>query len=268
MVIKFNEGMQMKLKTINVISLSLISSAVLAGTMGPIDNFKPSLYFKVGSGGSYSMSAGINNPNPTYWDASPQGYNGDVGQSALYSAAIGYSYSKLISTDFEYIYRPSFNYIKYQTSTASQTIAFNGNKTRIFNLQSNSLMWNVYLHGKGYSDDLNYNVYDDIFMEPFVGGGLGVAFNTVSNFHSNRVDATVASIMNDNYKTSIAWQFSAGLNFYNTSNFNLGAGYRYYNGEGFASNSYIVNNQTIAPPWLGIIQANEFFVQLGYKIDS
>ena len=258
----------MKIKTINVLLLSLTSSAVFAGTMGPINTFFPSLYFKVGSGGSYSMPAGINNPDPAYWDASPQGYNGDVGQSALYSAAIGYNYSKLISTDFEYIYRPSFNYTKYQTSTASGTVSFNGNKTRNFNLQSNSLMWNVYLHGKGYDDALNYNVHDDIFMEPFVGGGLGVAFNTLSNFHSNKSNGDIGAIMLDNSKTSIAWQFSAGLNFYNASNFNLGVGYRYYNGEGFASNSYTINDQLTSPPWTGTIQANEFFVQLGYKIDA
>lgn len=39
--------------------------------------------------------------DPVYWDASPQGYNGSVGNTAIYSAAFGYNYSQLISGDFE-----------------------------------------------------------------------------------------------------------------------------------------------------------------------
>lgn len=267
----------MKIKKALLILSSLATTSVFAGTMGPVDTFTPSLYFKVGSGGSYSMPAGINNPDPTYWDATPQGYNGDVGQSALYSAAIGYNFSKLISSDFEFIYRPNFNYAKFQTSDAVSTVEFNGDKTRIFDLQSNSVMWNVYLHGKGYSDALNYQVYNDISVEPFVGGGIGVAFNTVSNFHSETTSGNPTAIMLDNSMTSLAWQFSAGLNFYNTGNFNLAAGYRYYNGEQFTSNSYTINTDTTnnvvegplnLPQWSGTIQANEFFIQLGYKIDA
>jgi len=30
--------------------------------------------------------------DPTYWDASPQGYNETVGNAAIYSAAFGYNY--------------------------------------------------------------------------------------------------------------------------------------------------------------------------------
>lgn len=258
--------MNMKLNLI--ILASLATTSVFAGSMGPNHTFTPSLYFKVGSGGSYSMPAGMSNPDPAYWDASPQGYNGDIGQSALYSAAIGYHFSELISSDFEFIYRPGFNYTKYQSSSAVDTLDFNGDKTRFFDLQSNSLMWNVYLHGKGYSDALHYEIYNDIFVEPFVGGGIGVAFNTVSNFHSVTSANNPTAMMLDNSMTSLAWQFSAGLNFYNTGKFNMAAGYRYYNGEQFTSNSYIISDTpSIATPWSGTIQANEFFIQLGYKLD-
>lgn len=259
----------MKKNKINLLLLSLTSTSLFAGTMGAVETFNPSLYFKVGSGGSYSMPAGIDNPNPAYWDASSQGYNGTVGQSALYSAAIGYNFSKLISTDFEFIYRPSFSYKKFQDSNASTTVEFNGDKTRLFNLESNSLMWNVYLHGKGYSDALTYQIHDNLFVEPFVGGGIGVAFNTVSNFHSITTASEPTAMMLDNSMTSLAWQFSAGLNFYNTGKFNMGAGYRYYNGEQFTSNSYSINGTPLVlPQWSGTMQSNEFFVQIGYKIDA
>lgn len=80
--------------------------------------------------------------DPTYWDASPQGYNETVGNAAIYSAAFGYNYSQLISADIEYIYRPSYSYSKFQTSTSNTTSYYNGAKTRYFDLQSNSLMAN------------------------------------------------------------------------------------------------------------------------------
>ncbi len=244
------------------------TSSIFAGTMANTDQFNTSLYFKLGSGGSYSMSAGIDNPNPVYWDASPQGYNGNIGQSAIYSAALGYNLSKIISSDFEFIYRPSYHYSKYQTSTAVNTIFFNGNKTRYFDVQSNSIMWNAYLHGGSYSNTLNLELIRGLFIQPFIGGGLGVGLNTVYNFHSILSTGMVKAIEATNLVTSLAWQLSAGVNFYNESNFNLGAGYRYYNGGRFSGNSYIINTTDTAPNWTGTVQANEFFIQLSYKVDQ
>jgi opacity protein-like surface antigen len=246
---------------------TLSSSIVFAGAMGPVDSFKPSAYVKLGSGGSYSMDARIF-ADPAFWDASPQGYNGTVNNTALYSAAFGYNYSPLISTDIEYIYRPSYSYSKFQTSTASTTPGFIGDTTRHFNLQSNSLMANLYVHGAGISDYLKMNVKNIFSIEPFIGGGLGVAFNTVSNFNSLESTGTYSSVEQDNFRTALAWQLSAGLQLINDSHFNLAAGYRYYNGEDFTSNNYTFQNPTFATPWKGTVAANEFFVTLAYKLDA
>tara|TARA_R110002126_G_scaffold175960_1_gene324559 strand:+ start:11964 stop:12758 length:795 start_codon:yes stop_codon:yes gene_type:complete len=262
-----------KIKQSTLLVLALNSGLALAGTMGPTDNFTHSPYVKLGSGGSYSMKAGIS-PDHQTWDTSPQGYNADVGNTALYSAAFGYHISSLLSGDIQYIYRPSYNYEKYQTSSAAGTANFSGNKTRYFDLQSNSLMANAYLHGREYPGILNRALGQGFFVEPFIGGGLGVAFNTVSNFHSvsqtrsgvNR--GPVVAMILDHERTSLAYQFSAGLNLYNNTHFNLGAGYRYYNGGVFTSENYLIEHQITVPPWKGTLQANEFFIDLMYKFNA
>ena len=254
--------------------LLILNFSAFSGTMGTSPEFKPSLYFKVGSGGSYSMNSHIqfNDSNlnnwPANWMFANEGYNHDVGDTALYAAAIGYDYSPLLSFDIDYIYRPSFNYNVYQTPTPSTVAANNPPKERFFDLQSNSLMVNVYFHGKGLNDQLNWNTNYGFNVEPFIGGGLGVAFNTVSNFHSLSSGGNMMSYVPDMLRTSLAWQFSGGLNLYNDSHFNLGAGYRYYNGDKFSSNDYVVNTTNQSFAWKGIIQANEFFINLGYRIDA
>jgi len=262
---KNGENMAIFNKTI--LGAALLSSTVtVAGTMGPVDVFNPSAYVKLGAGGSYSMNANIE-ASPVYWDASPQGYNGKIGDTALYSAAFGYNYLPWLSGDIEFIYRPSYSYSKFQTSTASGTSNFNGDKTRYFNLLSNSLMANAYLHGGELSDMLNVNVGPTYSIAPFIGGGLGVAFNTVTNFYSLRTTGVYTAIEQDHAITSLAWQLSAGLELMSQSNFNLAAGYRYYNGGNFTSSRFVINSQDYNSPWKGTVQANEFFVTLAYKFN-
>lgn len=263
------------IKKLSMTLLALTSSFGFAGTMGVVvDTFNPSLYLKVGSGGSWSMNSDIQ-PDNEDWAPAIQGYNANLGSTALYSAAIGYNLNPLWSFDFDYIYRPSYQYDKYQDFLPSSNYS-SVSRTRVFNLASNSLMANAYLHGKGLSDSLAWNVGSCYTLEPFIGAGLGVAFNTLYNFHSEYVDGEAIAIMNDNFRTSFAWQLSAGLNLFNDSHFNLAAGYRYYNGGTFTSNNYygyspengVGAYSEIASPWKGSLQANEFFVTLAYKIDA
>ena len=254
-------------KTVTALAvLTLTSGLAVAGTMGPIEN-KQSAYLKLGVGGSSSMQADMNVVTPI-WDPSPEGYNHNVGSTALYSAAAGYHFSPLISLDFEYIYRPSFTYAKYQTSLATGVAGFAGTeKIRYFNLQSNSLMANLGLHGQGLSPHLVWDA-SSCMIQPFVAGGLGVAFNTVSNFHTLTLQPSSfnTSMMPDHSITSLAWQLSAGLEIINWKNFELAAGYRYYNGGTFESNNYIINDTSSDPAWKGTVAANEGFVTISYNI--
>ena len=236
----------------------MISSSLFAGSMGKTADLKN--YLKFSTGGSFSYTSNIY-ADPIYWDASPQGYDSNLGNSALYGIAGGRHFSPLLNGDIEFIYRPSFNYAKYQTSTAVNTILFNGNKNRYFNFQSNSLMGNLYLKGSGISDRFNF-----FGVEPFIGGGIGVAFNTIQDFHSQRFsDSTFRGIMQDHLKTSLAFQFSAGMRLISSVNYEFDLGYRYYNATTYISSNYIINSIDYSTPWKGTFQSNEFFVHLGYK---
>ena len=256
------------IKKIMLVIAAVGSTTALAGTMGPVEDvFKQTGYIKLGSGGSYSMNANTK-VSATYWDASPQGYNGTVGSTAIYSAAFGYNYSPMLSGDVEFIYRPAYSFSKFQTSTAVGTINFNGDKTRNFDLQSNSVMANLYLHGSGISDSLKMNVMNMLTIAPFIGGGLGVAFNDMNSFYSARTNGVYAAIEQDNFRTALAWQLSAGLELMSAGPFDFAAGYRYYNGGTFSSSTFLIDTQTYQSPWKGTVQANEFFITLGYKINA
>ncbi len=225
------------------------------------------VYVNVGSGGSYSLTSDIY-ADPVFWDAAPQGYNAALGSTALYSVALGYQVSPLLSADVEYIYRPKYSYSRYQTPPKRDASFFVGNVTRNFNLESNSLMVNAYLHGAAFPDMLVYKMGHEYFIEPFIGGGLGVSFNTMSNFKSLKPDGFYVSYALDNFRTSLSGQASAGLRLYNQSNFSLEAGYRYYNGGTFTSQNFVLDGTNLLTPWKGAVQANEFFLRLSYSFDS
>ena len=74
-------------KKLSMAILALTSGVSFAGTMGVVDTFTPSIYLKVGSGGSWSMNSNLN-VNTNYWDHANEGYNATVGSTALYSAAL------------------------------------------------------------------------------------------------------------------------------------------------------------------------------------
>jgi hypothetical protein len=246
-----------------LLGCTVLTASAYAGSMGVLETYQPYTFIKLGSGGSYAMPAGLK-VDTTYWDASPEGYNGTLGSTALFSAAFGYRPSSFWGGDVEYIYRPAYAYVKHQTSTAVTTLDFNGNKNRYFNLASNSLMVNGYLYGK------EFNVYSG-GIEPFIGGGLGVSFNNVYQFHTVRDDQSTTyfrGVEQDNFRMSLAWQLSAGLQLVKLSKFNLSAGYRYYNGGTFTSAYFVINTQNIGTPWKGTVQANEFFVTAAYRIND
>ena len=109
-------------------------------------------------------------------------------------------------------------------------------------------MTNLYLHGAAMSDSLKVGLWNIYVIEPFIGGGLGVGFNNVSNFHSVKPSGEYVAIRQDNFRTSLAWELSAGLQLINNSNFNLAAGYRYYQGGNFSSNDFSMNFFTYRIP--------------------
>jgi hypothetical protein len=65
-------------KKLSMAILALTSGISFAGTMGVVDSFTPSIYLKVGSGGSWSMNTNLN-VDPVIFDPAYEGYKGNVG---------------------------------------------------------------------------------------------------------------------------------------------------------------------------------------------
>jgi hypothetical protein len=251
----------------------------LANSLSNINNVDK-LYILGGVGASFSNDANIS-ADSSFWDPSPQGYNTNLGTSEFYEGGLGYNISPVFSVQITDTYRPSYAYRKVQTPVGGNTPGFLGGKTRYFNLDDNALLATVVLHGAGLSDRLAWKVGQASMLQPFAGVGLGIAYNTVSNFHSEPMsppaDApkrdipSVAAMMMPYTSHALAYQGLLGLELTH-KNMSIDFGYRYFNGGQFQSNTYITNPvagynyPTLAPAWKGTLTANEVFVDLRYAI--
>jgi hypothetical protein len=265
------------------ILLSSLISGLLLFTQGYADNTinqAGQLYILGGLGASLSLNTNMKTDS-NFWDPSPQGYNATLGTSEFYEGGLGYNFSSAISVELVNTYRPSFTYRKVQTPVGGDTPGFLGGKTRYFDLQNNTSVVTVILHGAGLSKSLAWPIGTTSLLQPFAGVGLGISYTTVSNFHSEPfsppADApkrdlpSVASIMTPYTSYSLAYQALLGLEL-NHKNISLGLGYRYFNGGQFQSNNYIIdpvsgyNYPTASPPWKGSLAANEIFADLRFAI--
>ena len=269
----------------SVLALMAISSSVaFAGTMGEVKtctdvDCQMPWFVQFGTGASWA-----NNANLTYDRTVPllfnhtntlNGYNSGLGTVPLYMAGIGYTVSPLLKLDAGYAFRGIYKYnhhVNTVNSGASNPLPDN---TRYFDLTSNSLMFSGTLFAKGLANTgLGNMLVHDMFgcgtVQPFVGGGVGVSYNTVSNFHTiNDSSLTATRIMNDATIASFAWQLNTGLNWQITERLGFDIGYRYFNAGRFNSNDYFtsrISSTTNNPittvyktPWISTLSANELF---------
>ncbi|STX49158.1 Uncharacterised protein [Legionella hackeliae] len=220
-------------------------------------------YIELGSGVSFSSRAGIS-ADTSFWDASPQGYNADLGNAPLFTAGLGYRVNNWFSFDITATNRSLYSYKKFQASTATSTINFQGNKTRFFDLSSNAVMLNSTLYGRALADHLLMHVTSNSTLEPILGAGIGTSYNTVSDFHSVLANSnTVASIMQDNSRYAFAYQLMAGME-WQYKRLSVDVGYQYFDGGRFETNNYVFASSTplIAPPWTGHLKTNEIFAAI------
>lgn len=251
-------------------ALGLIPVSAFSGTMGAEREAVPAFFLLAGSGASFANNAHIST-NQSNWSGSPNGYNSTLGNTPLYSAGVGYVVNDLLNFDFSYTFRGLYQYEKFQTPGATSSVDPNpldSARTRYFNLSSNSLLFNATLDGKGLSDRLFYPLGHG-FIQPFVGGGLGVSYNTLDNFHTLLNPANYStSTMLGNTRVSLAYQFNAGLE-WQYERIALDLGYRYFNAGNYSSNNYLVTNMnTSGTPvtttgiaaWSGVLSANEVWV--------
>jgi len=130
-------------------------------------------------------------------------------------------------------------------------------------------MFNGTIDGQGLSDHLSWRTGEHGSIQPFVGAGIGVSYNTVSNFHTVlTANEEITAKMLDKTQASLAYQFNAGLE-WTCQRLSIDLGYRYFNGGDFRSNNYIdrvsgTTGLTLAPitvpPWTSSLATNELFV--------
>jgi len=227
------------------------------------------VFITLGSGYSWSTHADIS-VDTSFWDPSPQGYNSSLGNSSIFNAEAGYIFNPLLSFGLGVSYRGDYSYSQFQTSSAAATPGFNGDKTRYFDVNSTALMANLYLNKFGDTHYLNYQFTPTMSIHPFIGAGIGVAYNQMTNFHSVLGNGTdVVSLMADNTEKSFAYQAMVGLALELNKTVSIDGGYRYFNGGDIQSSNYLEPGTAapvVAPAWTGKLQSNEVFVEINFAI--
>ncbi len=255
-----------------ILSVFLLSSSTaFSGTMGEAracsDLSCMPWFLEIGSGASWSNNADISVDYSRY-DRSPEGYNSKLGTVPVYMAGVGYKVSPLLTLDANYNFRGIYNYSKFQTSVSNGALNPLGDKTRYFNLTSNSIMFNGTINGKGVHESLVKDLNGHGSVQPFVGGGLGVSYNTVSNFHTKLANSNISTVLQDQTRASFAWQLNAGIE-WSVDRFSLDLGYRYFNAGTFVSNDALITrlnsagtpiNTNTIPKWTGQLSSNELFL--------
>ncbi|MDP3705696.1 MAG: outer membrane beta-barrel protein [Legionellaceae bacterium] len=258
----------MKITSLCLALSALSTAAAHAGTMGPEQIDPKQFFIELGSGISFANQA-----KPTInfstWSAAPEGYSSGLGDKPLYTAGFGYMINDALNIDVSYTYRGLYSYSKFQSTGSSASTVSNPlpSRTRYFNLSSNAVMFNVTLDGNIHPG-LVYTTANRGYLQPFIGGGLGASYNTVDNFHTILADGTsvATSAMLDQTKTSLAYQFNAGLEWI-YDRFALDIGYRYFNAGHYKSNNFLLTHATATTtsppiyvtPWTATLSANEVF---------
>lgn len=231
------------------------------------------LYLKLGTGVSFSKKAQVHAPS-SIWDPAVQGYNDDLESAPIIMAGLGCDIGKLISTDISFYYRPGFKYRKFQTAIPNaNTPGFLGNKTRRFNLDVLTAMWNVSLNGRG-CDYLSWNCgcLAGSFY-PVIGGGIGISRFKIFNFRSTGLppvdnDGLPAFASENEYtvRYHFSYQVSVGLEYNHCDIWALSIGYRWFDAGKFKGPRYIrtANGDAhdIGPhEWEMRLRANEVFIE-------
>lgn len=247
-----------------------ITVPLYAGSIGStmIEN---AWYGSIGTGYSWTRLPGINNPNPSDWDASAEGYDSSLGNRGFYTFEIGKEVQHYVDVSLMYLNHETFNYQMYQQGISS-TAGFTGDKrNRYFNLNNRALLVSGFIH-----PDHDWYKIQTVSLSPFIGGGVGYALNQIDNFYtvgtttvSGTTVGSTTSIGNPVSTNSFAWQASAGLSIRPQNHLSLDVGYRYYDGGSFNGSNILYSNttgQTPVTPWVGRLSANQLYIDFKYTL--
>lgn len=171
------------------------------------------------------------------------GFEGDLGNSVLVEAGVGYQLPYNLRADLTVGYRPGFKVSSRETTSGVSV-------TADADVRTWAVMANAY-----------YDIATGTAFTPYVGVGLGVAFNRI-NDTTYRFGAAQFS-ENGHSKTNFAWSVQAGVAYAVTQNVKLDAGYRYIDlGEFETGGSSTVGP---VPRVKGDVRAHELKVAVRYQ---
>ena len=243
--------------------------------MGEVGTDSP-WFAEFGTGASFSNAASINyHPNYNIWPVA--NYDSSLGTVPLYMAGIGYKVSPLFKVDGSYSYRGQYRYSKHFERLNNPSGVSLQPNTRSFNLNANSLLFSGTFYLKGLESF--YPTLPKIFVnnlgsfgtvQPIIGGGIGVSYNTVTNFQTITDNTNwITNVKQDKTLASFAWQLNAGVDWQISERFSFDIGYRYFNAGRFNSsdacdsrlNSSNGDYVTPAwsPNWQATLSANEVY---------
>ncbi|WP_414471960.1 outer membrane protein [Microvirga sp. M2] len=138
-----------------------------------------------------------------------------VGDTAVLGAGIGYRFSPLIRADVTVDHRLSSRFTGLPTDAGPTT----GSVFDRGRFRSSTAMLNVYADLGAYRD-----------FTPYVGAGVGVAYNAFGHYARTTTDALGAITqehLSGRGDWSFAWALMAGIGYRLSDNFTLDLGYRY-----------------------------------------
>jgi opacity protein-like surface antigen len=223
----------------NILAPLFLLTSIISGTLnGDFDEYccKPqdySFYIKVGSGVSFSESAHVTAPTPT-WNQAIQGYNSKLGNRAIGALSVGCELMHFIDVDVSISTRSTFKYRKFQTPVDG-----GGSYTREFDLDVIPILFSVNLLGYDIPC-LNWD-FACGKVYPIIGAGIGFSNLLITNFrttglppsggsspfesfsaenqYTNRKNFTYIALLGLEYNYNDCWAISTGYRWFDAGKF-------------------------------------------------
>lgn len=225
-----------------------------------------SFYIKVGSGISFSESAGVIAPSPP-WNEAEQGYNTKLGNCAIAAFGVGCELARIVDLEVNISNRSTFKYRKFQTPTDG-----GDSYTRKFDLSVTPLLFSMNLLGRR----LPYFHWgsDTSQVYPMLGASVGVSNLLITNYRTtglspNGNSSPYPSFSAENQYTlrrNFTYTVQAGFEYSYKNSFAIGTGYRWFDAGHFKGPRYqrVTSGSAVdlnGDEWKMRFRANEWFVE-------
>ena len=166
----------------------------------------------------------------------PTGFNNPtISASGIFDLGFGYQFNSWFRADFTEEYRGGSSFQSLEVLNEPNIVGGNTSIQQYADFyRANISSWVSLFNGY-----VDLGTWSGI--TPYVGAGVGFAYNTLSGFtdtgyaYTNGVNSASGGYFNDAGKWNFAWALMAGLSFDVTQNLKLDLGYRYLDYGKFTS---------------------------------